>query len=62
MKRKPTVKELQEILDSPDGKYKIKVNKDGSLRTIKNKNFVPESPAITRIKQQRKVIDNTEVY
>lgn len=61
MKRKPTVKELQAILDSPDGTYEKYVKKDGSLgaRRIKKP---PESPAITRIKHQSKVVDTTEEY
>lgn len=35
--RKPTVKQLEKILNSPDGVYTIVSNPDGSLRTIKGK-------------------------
>ena len=34
---KVTIKALQEILDSPDGVYKVATFKDGSLRVIKIK-------------------------
>jgi len=34
-KKKPTVKDLEEILNSPEGTYKTYVKKDGSLGSRK---------------------------